>query len=70
MGRYDFDAGKDITRAIGRIGLKVQPVLGSEIARATASAIWAQNMRDFQPNPSNGPCDVFSRIKIITAHAI
>jgi len=38
--------GIDITRAIGRVGLKVEPVLGPEIARATASAIWAQNSRD------------------------
>ena len=36
-----FMWGVDITRAIGRVGLKVQPVLGPEIARATASAIWA-----------------------------
>ena len=35
--------GKDITWAIGRVGLKVEPVLGPEIARATASAIWDQN---------------------------
>ena len=34
--------GKDITRAFGRAGLKVEPVLGPEIARATVSAIWAQ----------------------------
>ena len=27
--------GKDITQAIGRVGLKVEPVLGPEIARAT-----------------------------------
>ena len=32
--------GKDITRAIGRVGLKVDPFLGSEIARATASDMW------------------------------
>ena len=38
--------GVDITRAIGRVGLKVEPVLGPEIARATASAIWAQNRQD------------------------
>ena len=37
--------GKDITWAIGRVGLKVEPVLGPEIARATASGIWAQNRR-------------------------
>ena len=36
---------KDITRAIGRVGLKVEPVLGPEITRATASAIWAQTRR-------------------------
>ena len=27
--------GKDIMQAIGRVGLKVEPVLGPEIARAT-----------------------------------
>ena len=31
--------GKDIAWAIGRVGLKVEPVLGPEIARATANAI-------------------------------
>jgi len=51
--------GKDITWAIGRVGLKVEPVLGPEIARVTGSAIWAQNRRDFQPNPSSGPINVF-----------
>ena len=53
-----FMRGLDITWAIGRVGLKVEPVLGPEIARATASVIWAQNRRDFQPNPSNGPSNV------------
>ena len=38
--------GKDIMRAIGRVGLKVKPVLGPEIPRATASEIWAQNRWD------------------------
>ena len=38
-----FRRGKDITQAIGRVGLKVEPVLGPEIAQATTSAIWAQN---------------------------
>ena len=33
--------GKDIMWAIGRVGLKVELVLGPEIARATASAIYA-----------------------------
>ena len=42
-GFMSFMRGIDITRAIGRIGLKVEPVLGPEIARATASTIWAQN---------------------------
>ena len=37
--------GKDITQAIGRVGLKVEPVLGPEIALAVARAIWAQNRR-------------------------
>ena len=40
-----FMLGVDITRAIGRVGLKVEPVLGPEIAQATASAVWAQNRR-------------------------
>ena len=35
--------GVDIMRAIGRVALKVEPVLGPEIARATVCAIWAQN---------------------------
>ena len=52
--------GKDITLAIGRVGLKVEPDLGPEIARVTASAIWAQNRRDFQTTPSNGPSNVFA----------
>ena len=34
--------GKDI----GRVGLKVEPVLGPEMARAIASGIWAQNRQD------------------------
>ena len=38
--------GLDITWAIGRVALKVEPVLGPEIARATASAIWALNRRE------------------------
>ena len=50
--------GLDITWAIGKVALKVEPVLGPEIARATASAIWAQNRQDFQRNPSNGPSNV------------
>jgi len=33
----------DIMQDIGRVGLKVEPVLGPEIAGATASGIWAQN---------------------------
>ena len=47
--------GVDITRAIGRVGLKVKPVLGPEIARATASAIWAQNRQGLQVNPLQIP---------------
>ena len=47
--------GKDIARAIGRVGLKVEPVLGPEIARATASAIRAQNRRELQGNPIELP---------------
>ena len=41
---------KDITRAIGRVGLKVEPFLGPEIERAKASAIWAQNRQGLQGN--------------------
>ena len=52
-GFMSFMRGVDITWAIGRVGLKVEPVLGPEIARATASAIWAQNRRDFQRNHQN-----------------
>ena len=44
-GFMSFMRGVDITRAFGRVGLKVEPVLGPEIARATASAIWAENRR-------------------------
>ena len=36
-GFMSFMWGVDITRAIGRVGLKVEPVLGPEIARATAT---------------------------------
>ncbi len=43
QGFMSFMRGVDITRAIGRVGLKVQPVLGPEIALAVARAIWAQN---------------------------
>jgi len=50
--------GVDITRAIGRVVLKVEPVLGPEIALTVARAIWAQNRRDFQRNPLNGPSNV------------
>ena len=42
-GFMSFMRGVDITWAIGRVGLKGEPVLGPEIARVTASAIWAQN---------------------------
>ena len=42
--------GKDITRA-----LKIETFLGPEIARATASAIWAQNRRGLQGNPIQIP---------------
>ena len=40
-GFKSFMRGLDITRAIGRVGLKVEPVLGPEIALAVARAIWA-----------------------------
>ena len=57
MGSMSFMQGLDITWAIGRVGLKVEPVLGPG-AQAVASAIWTQNRRDFQHNPSNGPSNV------------
>ena len=50
----------DITWAFGRVGLKVEPVLSPEITQVTASVIWGQNRREFQPNPSNGPSNVFA----------
>ena len=50
QGFMSFMRGIDITRAIGRVGLKVEPVLGPEIARATASAIWAKNRRGLKLN--------------------
>ena len=37
------------------IELEPEPVLGSEIARATASAIWAQNRQGLQLNPLQIP---------------
>ena len=58
MGFMILMWGLDITWAIGRVALKVKPVFGPEIARAAASAIWAQNRRDFQRNPSNCPRNV------------
>ena len=58
-----FMRGVDIMRAIGRVELKVEPVL-------VASAIWAQNRQDFQPNPSNGPSNVKAPHKTHKALAI
>ena len=46
-----FVQGVDIMRAIGRVGLKVEPALGPEIAQATASVIWAQNRQGGLRNP-------------------
>ena len=37
------------------VALQPEPVLGPEIARATASAIWAQNRRRLQGNPIELP---------------
>ena len=62
--------GKDITWAIGRVGLKVSPVLGPNRTRCRSCNFRAQNRLDFQPNPSNGLRNVFFRIKIITVRAI
>ena len=42
QGFMSFMRGIDIKWAIGRVGLKVKPVVGPEIARATASSIWAK----------------------------
>jgi hypothetical protein len=36
---HDFDGGKSISRAIGRVGLKISTFLGSEMAASEASAI-------------------------------
>ena len=54
-GFMSFMRGVDITQAIGRVGLKVEPVLGPEIALAVARAIWAQNRRGLQGNPIQIP---------------
>ena len=37
------------------VALQPEPVLGPEIAGATASAIWAQNRRGLQGNPIELP---------------
>ena len=37
------------------VALQPEPVLGPEIARATTSAIWAQNRRGLQGNPIQIP---------------
>jgi len=49
--------GKDITWAIGRVGLKVSPVLGPNRTRCRSCNFRAQNRL---PNPSNGPRNVFA----------
>ena len=54
LGFMSFMRGLDITLAIGRVGLKVKPVLGPEIARVTASAIWAQKSKMSKPAWLNG----------------
>ena len=40
-----FMRGVDITRAIGRVGMKVEPVLGPDV-----SVIWAQNRQEMKMN--------------------
>ena len=55
LGFMIFMRGVDITPAVERVGLKVEPVLGPETARATASAIWAQNRQEARVN---GPRNV------------
>ena len=37
------------------VALQPEPVLGPEIARVTASTIWAQNRRGLQGNPIQIP---------------
>ena len=44
-----FMWGVDITRAIGRVGLKVGPVMGPEIARATVSLKESESKVYFTP---------------------
>ena len=60
--------GKDILLAIGRVGWKVEPVLGPEIARATASAILGPKTgKTFNPTFPMAQVMSLPRIKIITA---
>ena len=49
---------KDFTWAIGRVGLKVSPVLGPNHTRCRSCDFRAQNRLDFQQNPSNAPSNV------------
>ena len=65
-----FMQGLDIMWGIGRVLLKVEPVLGPEIARATASAIWPKTDETFKPTLPMA--QVMSRplIKLIKPSAI
>ena len=49
LGFMSFMQGVDITRAIGRVGLKVEPVLGPEIAQATASNSKGGGVKETSP---------------------
>ena len=65
-----FMRGIDITWGIVRGLLKVEPVLGPEIARATASAIWAQTGETFNPTLPMARVMSKPRIKLIKLCAI
>ena len=58
LGLMSFMWGLDITWAIGRVGLKVSPVLGPNRTCCRSCDFRAQNRLNFQPNPSNGPRNV------------
>ena len=54
-GFMSFMRGLDITWAIGRVGSKVEPVLGPEIARATASVILGPKQARLSNQPFQWP---------------
>jgi len=59
--------GKDIMRAIGRVGLKVEPALGPEITQATALRFGPKTGETFNPTLPMAQVMSLPRIKIITA---